>query len=77
MKATAYILTMLAVAYILTGCATAPQTVVVRKDVSCRLLQPRDWSVLDTSLSIQYRLRDNAAACTCPEFKNKPECKKA
>jgi hypothetical protein len=64
-------------AILLAGCATAPQVQIVhvKTDISCKLLRPRDWSVLDTLTSIQYRRQDNAAACTCPENKQKPECK--
>ncbi len=61
---------------LISGCATAPQTYNVRADVSCKLIHVRSYSVNDTLQSIDYRRQDNAAACTCPENKKKPECKK-
>lgn len=62
---------------LLAGCATT-QTVLVRSDPSCHLLKPRSYDRdNDTDLSVQFRRDDNAAACTCSNWKNTPQCKAA
>ena len=65
---------------LLAGCAGTPAPVtrvVVHTDPSCHLLKPRSYDRdHDTDLSIQYRREDNAAACTCPNWKTAPQCKK-
>jgi len=60
---------------LLAGCATAPTEYRVRADASCSLMRLRTYSINDTLQSIEYRRQDNASACTCPENKQKPECK--
>jgi hypothetical protein len=61
----------------LAGCATT-QTVMVRSDPSCHLIKPRTYDRdNDTDQSIEYRRDDNAAACTCSNWKNTPQCKAA
>lgn len=58
----------------LAGCATTTEY-HVRADASCSLMRLRTYSINDTLQSIEYRRQDNASACTCPENKNKSECK--
>ena len=65
---------------LLAGCAGTPpppQRLVIHTDPSCRLIKPRSYDRDgDTDLSVQYRRDDNAAACTCSNWRNTPACKK-